>query len=273
MSVEPLLTILQRILHGLLLLVIGLAPDALLVLKRLLHGLQVGLESYLGVHLRFHLLVLLLKLLGFADHFLNLCLVEPATIVADRDGHRLLTGHDDVSDLQYPIGVDAQSHFVLAPLFRAREAIHVELTKQVVVLRHGPFALVHCDGRRCVLNVVRVVPLGFLRRDDGIAWDDLVHEPSCRLYAQSQRRDVEQDDASAVGLTAQDAALHGRTVGDSLVGVHALVRLLAIEELLDQLLHLRDPGGTSDQHDVVDLGLPQARILQHLLHRTERLLK
>jgi hypothetical protein len=41
---------------------------------------------------------------------------------------------------------------------------------------------------------------------------------------------------------------------------------LAVEEVLQELLHLGDTGGSTDQHDLVDLALAQLGIAQHLLH-------
>ena len=57
-----------------------------------------------------------------------------------------------------------------------------------------------------------------------------------------------------IAVAAEDAALDRRAHGHDLVGVHAAVRLLA-EELLDDLLHLRDPRGPADEDHLVDLRL------------------
>ncbi len=60
--------------------------------------------------------------------------------------------------------------------------------------------------------------------------------------------------------------LYSGTVGDSLVGVDALVQLLAIEEILQQLLDLGDPGGATNQHNVVDGGFVQLSVPHGLLN-------
>jgi len=65
-------------------------------------------------------------------------------------------------------------------------------------------------------------------------------------------------------LPGQDAALHGRAVGDGLVGVDPLAGLLAVEVLFDQLLHLGDARAAPHQHDLVNLLLLQLRVLQCL---------
>ena len=71
---------------------------------------------------------------------------------------------------------------------------------------------------------------------------------------------------------ASTPAWIGRADGHDFVGVDALVRLLA-EELLDDLLHLRNARRTADQHDFVDLRRVDAGIGKRLLGRADRLLQ
>lgn len=59
------------------------------------------------------------------------------------------------------------------------------------------------------------------------------------------------------------------TVGNSLVGVDALVEITTIEEILQQLLNLGDTCGTTHQNDVMDLGLIHLGIPQGLLDRVQ----
>ena len=56
---------------------------------------------------------------------------------------------------------------------------------------------------------------------------------------------------------------------DHFVGIHALVRFLA-EDLLDDLLDLRDAGRTAHQHDFIDLLGLELRIFQGLLTGRDR---
>lgn len=49
--------------------------------------------------------------------------------------------------------------------------------------------------------------------------------------------------------------------------------LLTVEEVLDQLLDLRDTSGSSHQHDFVDLVLLELGLVEHVLHRLEGLLE
>ena len=48
-------------------------------------------------------------------------------------------------------------------------------------------------------------------------------------------------------------------------GLMDLHRLLAVEELGEQMLHLRDARGTADQDDFVDCALVDLGVLEHLL--------
>ena len=80
-------------------------------------------------------------------------------------------------------------------------------------------------------------------------------------------RHVEQHDVLDVAL--QHAGLDRRAGRHHLVGVDALVRLLA-EELRHFLDHLRHAGHAADQHHLVDLGLGDAGVLQRLLARLHR---
>ena len=73
-------------------------------------------------------------------------------------------------------------------------------------------------------------------------------------------------------VTGQDTALDGSADGDHLVGVDALVGLAA-EEVLHQLLDLRDTGATTDQQDLVDVGGRQVRIREGLAARLDAALE
>merc|ERR1719428_185491 len=53
----------------------------------------------------------------------------------------------------------------------------------------------------------------------------------------------------------------------------ASLSLLAVEEVLDERLHLRDARRAADQDDLVDLRLLQARVIHDVLHRAEGLLE
>uniref|UniRef100_A0A0E0FVL7 Uncharacterized protein n=1 Tax=Oryza nivara TaxID=4536 RepID=A0A0E0FVL7_ORYNI len=89
----------------------------------------------------------------------------------------------------------------------------------------------------------------------------------------STRRDVEQKQVLhlLVALAAEDGGLDSGAVCHGLVGVDALAQLLAVEEVLKQLLHLGDAGGAADEHDVVHAALVHLGVAQALLHRLHAL--
>jgi len=70
-----------------------------------------------------------------------------------------------------------------------------------------------------------LAPLG---RDGGVALDQAVHDPALGLDAEAEGRHVEQEDV--LHLALQHAGLDGRTDGHDLVGVDALVGLLAVRD-------------------------------------------
>jgi hypothetical protein len=111
--------------------------------------------------------------------------------------------------------------------------------------------------------------LRLLGRDRGVARDERGHHAAERLDAERQRRHVEQQ--HVLLLAGEHAALDGGADGDDLVGVHAAVRVLA-EELLDDLLDLRDARRAADEDHLVDLVGAEPGVLERHLHRRDRAL-
>jgi hypothetical protein len=94
------------------------------------------------------------------------------------------------------------------------------------------------------------------------------------LHGNTERKrdNVEKQKVGGVSgrsLAGKDTGLDGGTVGDGLVGVDALLELLAVEEVAEELLDLGDTGRTTNKHDLVDLVLGDGRVLQHLLNGLE----
>ena len=84
---------------------------------------------------------------------------------------------------------------------------------------------------------------------------------------EGKRHDIEQEQVRSVsrgGLAGKDTGLNGGTVGDSLIGVDALLELLAVEEVAEELLDLGDTGGTTNKDDLVNLALVERGILENL---------
>lgn len=79
--------------------------------------------------------------------------------------------------------------------------------------------------------------------------------------------DIEEEEVGGLGgggLSGEDTGLDGGTVSNSLVGVDALLELLATEEVAEELLDLGDTGGTTNKDDLVNLALVDGGILHDL---------
>merc|ERR1719469_10264 len=63
-------------------------------------------------------------------------------------------------------------------------------------------------------------------------------------------------------IPTEDATLNGSTVSDSFVRVDATVGLLAVEEVLDELLDLRDTSGATDEDNFINFAALQTRIVK-----------
>ena len=168
--------------------------------------------------------------------------------------HRLLLAGRQVLgvDVHDAVGVDVEGDLDLRhSARRRRQAGQLEVAERLVVLREVTLALVDLDHHRRLVVVGGGEDLGPLGRDRGVPLDDLGHHAALGLDAEAQRGDVEQQ--HVLDLTLQHAGLQARAERDDLVGVDALVRLLAAGQLLDEVDDGRHPGGAADQDHVVDL--------------------
>jgi hypothetical protein len=145
----------------------------------------------------------------------------------------------------------------------------VELAEHLVVGRHLALALEHADRDRLLAVLGGGEHLALLGRDRGVAVDQPGEHATQRLDAERQRRDVEQQ--HVLDVARQHAGLNRRADRHHLIGVDALVRLLA-EQLLHDLLDLRHAGHAADQNHFVDLSRRDARVLHRLTARLDRLL-
>ncbi|GMT04794.1 hypothetical protein PENTCL1PPCAC_26968, partial [Pristionchus entomophagus] len=151
-----------------------------------------------------------------------------------------------------------------------RDSSEIELAQLVVVLGHGTLSLEHLDGDGGLIVGGSGEDLRLLGGDDSVARDDLSHDSSHSLDSHRKRVHVQKDDVSCVLLTRDHSTLNSGSISDGLIGIDASGWLLSIEEFLDQLLHLGDSGGSSDEDDLVHLILFQIRVLQYLLHGLHR---
>ncbi len=168
-----------------------------------------------------------------------------------------------------PFRVDVEGDLDLRDAARGRsDAVQVEDTDLLVVLGHRALALqdADLDGRLVVGR--RGEDLGLAGRDRGVRVDELGHHAAEGLDTQGKRGDIQQEDVLVVEFAGEDAALDGGADRDDLVRVHALVGLLA-EEVLHELLHVRDTGGTAHEEDLVNVRRAQVRIGQGLAARLD----
>jgi hypothetical protein len=89
---------------------------------------------------------------------------------------------------------------------------------------------------------------------------------------EGERDDIEEEEVGGLGrggLSGEDTGLDSGTVGNSLVGVDALLELLATEEVAEELLDLGDTGRTSDKDDLVNLLLGNVGVLENLSNRVK----
>merc|ERR1719253_1604707 len=251
-GVQPGLAILERIHDLLLLLGVHLLAKALVVagtLSGAAHGVDVAIEGVLRVDALLHLLVLIRELLSLLDHLLDLLLSETTLVVRDRDLLALARALVLGAHVQDTVRVDLEGHLDLRLAARSRgDPAELELAEQVVVLGHGTLTLEDLDVHGRLVVLVRGEDLRLLRRDHRVAVDELRHDASHGLDAERQRGHIEEQEV-LTALAAEDAGLDSRTVGDGLVRVDAAVGLLSVEEVLDELLHLRDTRGTAHKHD------------------------
>mmetsp|Transcript_120714 Transcript_120714/g.352550 ORF Transcript_120714/g.352550 Transcript_120714/m.352550 type:complete len:291 (-) Transcript_120714:928-1800(-) len=228
--------------------------------------MDVTIKGILGIDALLHLLVLVRKLLRFLDHLLNLLLRQAALVVGYDNLFTLSSGLVLCPHVQDSVGINLEGHFDLWLATGSwGNSTKLKLAKQVVVLCHGPFALIHLDVHSRLVVLVGRENLRLLGWDDGVPADDFRHDAADGLDAKSQRCHIQYHHVP-VTLAAEDASLYGCTVCHGLIGVDAAVGLLAIEEVFDKLLDLWDAGGATHQHNLIDLILLEPRVLHYLLH-------
>lgn len=120
------------------------------------------------------------------------------------------------------------------------------------------FTLEHLDKDTGLVVGEGREDLGLLGGDGGVAGNELGHHTTSSLDTQGERGNIEQQDlvgGLGAGVTAENSSLDSGTVGNSLIGVDGLVGLLAVEVVGNELLHAGDTGRSTDEDDLMDLGL------------------
>ena len=197
------------------------------------------------------LLVLIGVALGVADHLVDVVLGQHRR---GGDPDLLLLGGRPVLglDVEDAVGVDVERHLDLRDAARRRrDPVEDEPAEGLVVGREVALALEDVDLDLALVVRGRREHLRLRGRDGRVAVDQPGHDAAQGLDAQGQRRDVEQEDV--LDLAAEHARLDRGADRHDLVGVDALVGLLAAEQRLDHLLDGRHARLAADEDDLVDL--------------------
>lgn len=167
--------------------------------------------------------------------------------------------------------VDIDHHLNLRNTTRCRRDTR---TLELVVLRACTLALVDLDEYAGLLVGIRREQLGLLFRNRCVPLDERRHHNTCSLDTERQSGDVEKQNLGRLlgGVARQDGGLDGRAVCNGLIGVDRLVRLLAIEEIGNELSDARDMRRTTNEDDLVhlrlvDLGVPEKGVKLNISKR------
>jgi len=108
--------------------------------------------------------------------------------------------------------------------------------------------------------------LGLLGGDSSVTFDEFGHDTTSGLNTSGERNNIEEEQVlNSLGLvTIENGSLDGSTVSDGLIGVDSLVKSFTVEEVRKHFLDLRDTGGTTNEHNFVNLTLGEIRILKNV---------
>ena len=224
------------------------------LVARFLQHLLGRVDRLVGLVARLDLLLALLVLvgvrLGLAHHPIDLVLREAARR-GDRDllllaGRLVLRRHVDDA-----VGVDVEGDLDLRHAARRRrKAVRWNLPSVRLSRAIGRSPCSTCTSTLVWLSAavenVSLFRVGIVVLR-GISV--VITPPSVSMPSDSG---VTSSSSRSLTSPREHAGLDRRADRDDLVRVHALVRLLA-EQLLHDLLHLRDARRAADEHDLVDL--------------------
>ena len=197
------------------------------------------------------------------DHLLHF-IIRQGGRASDADG-LLLTGALILSGYaQNTVGIDIEGHLNLGHATLGRgDAIQAESSQALVVIRHFPLTLQDVDFHVGLAIGSGGEHLRLLGGNGGVPGNDFGHNAPQGFHTQGQRGHIQQQDV--LDFPSQDATLDGSTDRNHFIGVNALVGLL-IQNLLHHLFNGGNPGGTTNQDDLVDVGLAQLGIPQGILN-------
>jgi len=244
----------------------------LVVFDSLLHLESIGLELVLGLDLVLLGLVLSLELLGVVDHLLDVLLGKSALVVGDGDLVFFASGFVTGRDVEDTVGIDVEGDLDLGDTsWGWGDLGEVELAEDVVVLGHGSFTFEDLDEDTGLVVGVGGEGLRLLGGDGGVSLDQRGHDATSGLDTEGEWGNIEEKEIlDFLGfVTAKNGGLDGGTVGNSLIGVDGLVKFLAVEVVLEELLDFGDSSGATDEDDIVDAGLVHSGVSERFLDGVE----
>ena len=227
---------------------------------------------YLGLDLVLLGLVLSLELLSVVDHLLNVLLGKSALVVGDGDLVLFSSGLVTGRDVEDTVGIDVEGDLDLGDTsWGWGDLGEVELAEDVVVLGHGSFTFKDLDEDTGLVVGVGGEGLRLLGGDGGVSLDQRGHDATSGLDTEGEWGNIEEKEIlDFLGfVTAKNGGLDGGTVGNSLIGVDGLVKFLAVEVVLEELLDFWDSSGASDEDNIVDAGLVHSGVSERFLDGVE----
>ena len=176
-------------------------------------------------------------------------------------------------DLEDTVGVELERDLNLRDTTRGRgNAGKLELSEDVVILGQRSLTLENLDKNHGLVVGSGGEDLALAGGDSGVTGNQLGHDSTGGLDTEGKRVDIHEDDTGSTLLTGKNTSLNSGTESDSLIGVDTLGSLL-VEEVLNKLLNLGDTGRTTDENNVVNVGLLHLGVLENLLNRLHGLLE
>jgi hypothetical protein len=234
----------------------------------LLNTANVRLELLLSLELLLESIIVALELLSVVDHLLDLVRGKLSDGVGDGDVGTAAGGLLSGGDLEDTVDVNLEDTLKdgLTSSHRGDRS-EGEFTERGVVLTVDTLTLE--DGELNGLLVIGNSGEGSLLqgRACSTTGNDGSEDVTLHGNTERQRNDIEEEEVGGLSrgsLSGEDTGLDGGTVGNSLIGVDALLELLAVEELGQKLLDLGDTGGTTNEDDLVNGLLLDGSILEDL---------
>ena len=173
-------------------------------------------------------------------------------------------------DIQDTIGINVKGNFNLRNTTRSRwDVRQLKLAEQVVVLGASTISFVHLNKHTRLVVRESGEDFRLYGGNSGVTLDERGHDTSGSLDTEGNRGNVEEEKVSSLlrGVTGKDGSLDGSTIGNSLIRVDTLVRLLAVEEVGNKFDDTGNTSGPTNQDDFMNVRLVDLGVAKDLLNR------